>query len=622
VKSSLVVLVLTAVAELYAQSRQDVLKHLGQTIAWYRHVGAAEQMPAVASDVLLHDSTVQTATEALQLAFDYAHAEAVLLGGGAEETGPAQSTNLAHAAARAADRVNSLQTRIAALDQQLAKGPARARATLEAQRSELAAELGLAQQVQQTIQSMLSFTGTSGKGKSGLTGQIDELERSFPEAEHAQKNPRTGGKAAATPSTPPAPTQAPAPAVEPFHPESAGILSLATEILAVNGARTQLADLLQETEALLAEIDRLRTPVAVEIRNAVARGESLANAASSADIAQLAAGQKEIESLTARIKQLSTAVVPLGEQGIAVRTCRGQLVEAHASVSRQYAAIGRYLLMRVAFLVIAILAVLLISGVLTRVTFRYVKDPRRRRQFVVLRRVLVGCAIFLVVVLGFVSQFGSLATYAGLLTAGLAVALQNVILSVVAYFFLIGRYGIRIGDRVTISGVTGKVVDIGLVRIYLMEMTGAGSDLHATGRIVVFSNAVLFQPSALFKQMPGADYVWHSVQLTLSPDTDYHQAEERLSAAVSSVYEEYRESIERQHAALERSVEIEVASPRPQTRMRFSPTGLEFTVHYPVESARAAEIDDRVMKALYDAIAKDPRLTLASEGAPKLQETA
>jgi len=35
-------------------------------------------------------------------------------------------------------------------------------------------------------------------------------------------------------------------------------------------------------------------------------------------------------------------------------------------------------------------------------------------------------------------------------TAGVAVALQSVILSVAAYFFLIGRYGVKVGDRVTI----------------------------------------------------------------------------------------------------------------------------------------------------------------------------
>jgi small-conductance mechanosensitive channel len=612
----------TFTAAAFAQSRQDVLKHLEQTISWYRHISAAEQMPAVAGDVLLHDSTVQTATQALQLAFDYAHAEAALLGSAGDQSGPAQSGNLEQAAARAANRVEGLQARIAALDGQMAKAAARERGSLQAQRNELAAELDLARQVQDTIQSIQSFTGTGGQGKAGLAGQIDELERSFPEAAHAQRNPRTGGKAA-----PPAQPSQPAahnaePQAEPFHPESAGIFSLGTELFTVNRARASLASLQRETDALLGEIDRLRTPLLGEIRAAVARSDALTNAAASATPAELAAGQKEIEGLTARIKQLSTANVPLGEQGIAIQTCRGQLVEAQATVARQYGSIGRYLLMRVAFVVLGILALLTLSSVLGRVTFRYIKDQRRRRQFIVLRRVVVGFAVFIVVFLGFISQVGSLATYAGLLTAGLAVALQNVILSVVAYFFLIGRYGIRIGDRVTISGVTGKVVDIGLVRLYLMEMTGSGSDLHATGRVVVFSNSVLFQPSALYKQMPGADYVWHSIALTLAPESDFQTADERLSAAVNSIYEQYRESIERQHAALERSVEIEVADPHPQTRLRFSSAGLEFTVHYPVELDRTAEIDDRVMKALYDAIAHEPRLTLASAGAPKLQETA
>jgi small-conductance mechanosensitive channel len=618
---ALIFLVFTACA--CAQSRQDVLNHLEQTISWYRHVSAAEQTPVVSSDVLLHDSTLETATEALQQAFDYAHAEAALLSGGAE-AGPDQSHNLEQAATRVAGRVSDLEGRVSALDAQLTKGAPRNRATLEAQRGALNAELELMRQVQQTIQNMLSFSGGGEQGRGGLAGQIDALGRAFPQAANAPRDAQTGGKAKRPRAIAPQPVQtsAPPPSVEPFHPESAGILSLATELFTVNSARGRLDDLLKETDALLREIDQRRGPVVAEIRAAVTHSESLANASSSEDAAQLAAAQKEIESLTARIKQLSTASVPLGDQGLAVQTCRGDLVEAQASVARQYSAVGRYLLMRVAFVAIAILVLLAASSVLSRVTFRYIKDQRRRRQFMVLRRVLVGVAVFIVVVLGFISQFGSLATYAGLITAGLAVALQNVILSVVAYFFLIGKYGIRVGDRVTISGVTGKVVDIGLVRIYLMELTGTGSDLHASGRVVVFSNSVLFQPAALFKQMPGADYVWHSVQLTLASDSDFHLAEDRLTQAVNAVYGEYREAIERQHAALERSVEIEVSSPRPQTRLRFSSAGLEFTVHYTVELKRSSEIDDRMLKALYDAIAAEPRLTLASAGAPKLQETA
>ena len=63
------------------------------------------------------------------------------------------------------------------------------------------------------------------------------------------------------------------------------------------------------------------------------------------------------------------------------------------------------------------------------------------------------------ILFGLVSEVGSVATYVGFVTAGVAVALQNVILAVVAYFFLIGRYGVKVGDRITLAGVTGRVVD-------------------------------------------------------------------------------------------------------------------------------------------------------------------
>src|SRR5215469_10815684 len=169
-----------------------------------------------------------------------------------------------------------------------------------------------------------------------------------------------------------------------------------------------------------------------------------------------------------------------------------------------------------------------LSHLWRRATIRYVQDLRRRRQFLLLRRIVVGCTITLLVILSFVTEFGSLATFAGFSAAGIAVALQSVILSVVAYFFLVGRWGGRVGDRVTISGVTGEVVDVGLFRLYLMELGGSGLDLQPTGRIVVFPNAVFFQPAALFKQLPGIDYVWRAITLKLTGAADYEVVERRL----------------------------------------------------------------------------------------------
>jgi small-conductance mechanosensitive channel len=233
---------------------------------------------------------------------------------------------------------------------------------------------------------------------------------------------------------------------------------------------------------------------------------------------------------------------------------------------------------------------------------------------------VVGCAIALFVVLSFVTEFGSLATFAGFSAAGIAVAMQSVLLSVVAYFFLVGRWGVRVGDRVTVSGVTGEVADIGLFRLYLMELGGSGLALQPTGRIVVFPNAVFFQPSALFKQLPGIDYVWRAITLKLSGTTDYALVEQRLLAAVESIYAEYREVVERQHSTVQSSLDLHTAAPRPESHLRFVDAGLEITIRYPVEIRRAAEIDDRITREVIQQIEKDPKLMLTN-GAFKIEET-
>ena len=114
----------------------------------------------------------------------------------------------------------------------------------------------------------------------------------------------------------------------------------------------------------------------------------------------------------------------------------------------------------------------------------------------------------MVIAFGLVSQLGSLATFAGLMTAGVAVALQNVILAMVGYFLLIGKFGVRVGDRVQVSGVVGEVVEIGLIRLHIMELAGAGTDAQPTGRVVAFSNSIVFQPNpGLFRQVPGTSFI-------------------------------------------------------------------------------------------------------------------
>ncbi len=587
-------------------SGPDIVNFLEQSIAWYRQVQTVEQN---SDNVLLRESVLQTSLQVVRLGFDFAHAEAALIDTQQPSAPKTASSNLQQAATKAADRVSGIQARISDLDAQLSKAPSRERATLEAQRSELNSELELAKQIQATIQTLIRFSGNAG-GAAGLTEQINQLERTIPEAQPGPANARAAPKTTTT-AAPAAPKIA--------QPESRGIIGLTGDLITLSDRRKQVSDLQKRTDELLATIDRFRTPLLNQARSSIQGADAIENAPPPKTAADAKAAQDQLIALSARFKQLSGAMLPLSEQAIALGNMRGDLQEEIKDLDDTRTRSARYLLLRVGGIAGMIFIILVISSIWRRATFKYVTDARRRRQFLTVRRIVVSCAVLITIVIGFVTEFGSLATYAGFVTAGIAVALQNPILAVVGYFFLIGKYGLRVGDRVTISGVTGEVMEIGLVRIYLMEL---GPDGHSTGRIVVFSNSVIFQPAALYKQMPGLDYVWHSATLTLSGDSDFQLAETKLKEAVDSVYQEYRDRFERQHQTFQQSTDLSLSVPRPESRLRFIDAGIEFTVRYPVVLREAAATDDRMMKALHDVIENEPKLKFAPSGRPKVQLAA
>ncbi len=595
---------------------QQVLEHLNLTIAWYGHIGSADQSTSIPQNVLLQDSVRQSSKQVVIKAFAFARAAAAFLANQKADSGnsgiaPGQGGTLEQSAALANERIKRIQSQLDGLNQQIAKAPRRKLATLVSQRDTLASDLAFAKLAQGALKDMLQFASGSEKS-GGLLGQINLLATS-------------DSIPAALSDTPaPAPADAhTAATTATFHPQSAGIAPLIANCFALFHARGQIDGLLSDTTRLNAQVNKVITPLRTQIRALISESDSIAKTATSeTDANRLSADRQQIERISARFKGLSGPIVPLREQSIAIVSTQGGLEQWREALNGQLQTVLGYLAFRLGTLGAAVLLLFIISEVVRRATFRYVRDTRRRRQFVLIRRFVVGTLATIIVIIASVSGIGSFATVAGFVTAGLAVALQNVILSVVAYFFLIGRYGLKAGDRVTVSGITGQVIEVGLVRLYLMELAGAGTDIHSTGRVAVFSNSVIFQPAALLKQAPGTEYTWHTVTTTLAQETHLEEARTRIANAVEAVYKTYQNTIEQQHEAFERAANIQLADPVPVSRARLTDAGVEIAVRFPVEIQRMSEVDEKVIDSVLRNIESEPQLKLAAGGFPKVLPSA
>jgi len=591
------------------------LHHLNQVINWYRH-STTNQSGGQPSEAIYQDNTQSLGAQVVRLAFQSAKAEATLIAAQQKVSGVNQSSpettqqqNLAQMEAKTSAQIDQLQSQIEGLKAQIAKAPAARRGNLASQLDALQGQLELQKALLDAVQKMAAFVETNGEIAGGLEGGINQLARSVPEVSGSVPNAQ---KPAAATSTPAKPALA----------SAGGLISQAITLYDYMSAEHQIDGLVKETSDTRNVADGVRTPLRDAMRATIQQSQKLASQPPASDPQQLQVERQSFHELTERFKQLSNVLLPLSQEIVVLDDSKTNLDEWRSSIARESKHVLRSVLVRVFGIVLALGVILVLSEIWRRITFRYVSEPRRRRQFLVMRRVVIGFLFVVVLTLGFVSEFSSLATFAGFITAGIAVGLQAVLLSVAAYFFIIGRYGIRVGDRISVAGITGDVVDIGLVRLYLMELAGTGLDFYPTGRIVVISNAVLFQTGTpLFKQIPGTEYAWHEVVVMIAPDGNHKAAQEKLVAAVNAVYAPYRDEIERQHANIERRVDIQVDTPRPEARLQFADAGLELLVRYPVEIRKAPDIDEEMTRRVLELIETDAALKAAVAGTPRIRST-
>jgi small-conductance mechanosensitive channel len=509
--------------------------------------------------------------------------------------------------ARNKARIADVQSKIDNIDKQIASAPKNKRDTLQAQKLALQGELNLDNAVQDVIQKRAAFmeSGTD-TAAEGLEGRINQLAKSVPGVFAVTNDQKPGTQAKPT-SQSEATKQTPS-----------GLVSQALALYAAITSVHQIDQLNDQTAKVRQTANDLWQPLRDALVADIKKGRELTDQATSGQIPP--ASPQQFQELTEHFKRLSAVVLPLTQEIVTLDQASANLVEWRTSILRESKYEARALFVRVGMILLALGIVLALSEVWRRLTYKYIHDARRRRQFLLLRRFVMGFLIGVVLILGFVSEFSSLATFAGFVTAGIAVGLQTVLLSVAAYFFVVGRYGIHVGDRVSVSGVTGDVIDISLVRLYLMELAGTGIDLFPTGRVVVFSNSVLFQATTpLFKQIPGTEHAWHEVVFNLVSGGNHKLAQEKLFQAVNAVHDQYREGFERQRGFIERRIEVQLKTPSPETRLQFGDTGLELLVRYPVEIRNESVTDEQVTRKVLEVIQSNPEVQAAVVGSPKIR---
>lgn len=234
--------------------------------------------------------------------------------------------------------------------------------------------------------------------------------------------------------------------------------------------------------------------------------------------------------------------------------------------------------------------VLIIQGIIRFAIDRYIIN--RQEEFstgvYALRKVFryTLTAVSLIIIYGiWVDQLGDFSVALGILAAGLAFALQEVIGSFAGWITIITGNSFNIGDRIETGGIQGDVVDIGILRTTIMEIGNWLDGDHNTGRLVTISNAAIFK-EALFSYSVHLHYIWDEIRIPIPYNSDWQQAMAIMTNAVTqhSAYQELLPKAEEQRLELRKKIAVIITPLDPRIFVNLTDNWIQLGLVYPVDT--------------------------------------
>lgn len=221
------------------------------------------------------------------------------------------------------------------------------------------------------------------------------------------------------------------------------------------------------------------------------------------------------------------------------------------------------------------------------------------RKFVVFSGYL---AILLFLAILFEDRLGRLSFVLGVVGAGVAVALQDVVASVAGAFSIGFSKLYAVGDRVQIGDTRGDVIDIGVLRTTLMEIGNWVSRDVYNGRIARIPNSTVLK-GPVFNYSQGFRFVWDEIKALFTTTSDCQFAKEMLMRVVKGAIGEYL--LEAQTSWKQMSEYYRGESPplEPTVALVVNGGSLEFTVGYVVDYTKRTVMKDRLFTKIVQEVA-------------------
>jgi len=248
--------------------------------------------------------------------------------------------------------------------------------------------------------------------------------------------------------------------------------------------------------------------------------------------------------------------------------------------------------------------------ILLAVLWRRIEDPAARYR---LRKSTTYATVSLGVVLVgryWVSGLRDITTFLGLLSAGLAIALKDLIANLAGWAFVLWRRPFEVGDRIQIGNYSGDVIDLRLFQFSILEIGNWVSGDQSTGRIIQVPNGmVLTQP--LVNYTRGFRHIWEEVHVLVTFESNWKRAKQILHETVTRHAEHITAAAEEQIREASRRFMIFYGKLTPIVYTSVEDSGVMLSARFLCDPRQRRAVSQAIWEDVLDAFAAAPDVDFA-----------
>jgi small-conductance mechanosensitive channel len=284
--------------------------------------------------------------------------------------------------------------------------------------------------------------------------------------------------------------------------------------------------------------------------------------------------------------------------------------EAVDAFVRFFDLLGNYLQSRIILSLLIISLILVLRWILMGIISDRIKDVKKHYYWS--RSIGYGSTIIGILIIGsvWIKGIQSIATFFGLVSAGLAVALRDPISNFAGWLFIIWRQPFRVGDRIQISEFQGDVIDIRVFQFSILEIGNWVDSDQSTGRIIDIPNGKVLS-EGLANYTKGFEYIWHEIPVLVTFESNWKKAKEMLTRIANEKVEHLTPDATQQLQSAAKKYMILYHHLTPIVYTTVKESGILLTIRFMTKPRQRRATNEMIWEAILVVFQKEPDIDLA-----------